>query len=219
MKRNSSRYRTATGVEGETEPGSRGRVLRKLLGITGKRDMDRAEADALLRSQSSFFQRITPATRFTASLICDMHRAWLGDIYEWAGRYRTVELEKGGFRWPPAFRVPTNMATFENGLLSKNTPCRPTALEGVARTIAEVDAELLLIHPFRDGNGRLARWLAGLMALQAGLPMPSYRFEGRGSRREIERYVKAVRKGYLLEFGLLTGFFREAIERRLEEPV
>jgi len=34
-----------------------------------------------------------------------MHYDWLGDIYEWAGRYRTVELAKDSFRWPPAYRV------------------------------------------------------------------------------------------------------------------
>ena len=35
-------------------------------------------------------------------------------------------------------------------------------------SIAMVHTELLLIHPFRDGNGRLARWLADIMAAQAG---------------------------------------------------
>jgi len=28
--------------------------------------------------------------------------------------------------------------------------------------------ELILIHPFREGNGRIARFLSVLMALQAG---------------------------------------------------
>lgn len=32
-----------------------------------------------------------------AALLRQMHRDWLGDIYEWAGKYRTVELEKEGF--------------------------------------------------------------------------------------------------------------------------
>lgn len=40
----------------------------------------------------------------------------------------------------------------------------------VADALAEVHAELILVHPFRDGNGRLARLLALLMALQADLP-------------------------------------------------
>lgn len=217
MKENTGRYRTATGIEGQSEPGSRGRVLRNLLGIQRKRDMDLAEFEALVRTQTLYLRQFTPETRLTAAAICDMHRAWLGSIYEWAGRYRTVELEKGGFRWPPAFRVPENMAVFEKGLLRKYTPCRPATLAEVARRIAEVHAELLMIHPFRDGNGRLARWLADIMAFQAGFPAPAYRFQGRGGRREGERYLAAVKKGYRLEFDDLTAFFREAIERRTRE--
>src|SRR5438046_2818545 len=110
-----------------------------------------------------------------------MHRAWLGDLYKWAGRYRTLELRKGDMVWPPAHRVPDNMAAFETTLLAQHTPCRPAPLGETSRRIAEVHAELLLNHPFREGNGRLARWLAGIMAVQAGYPTPRYGFEGRGA--------------------------------------
>ena len=40
----------------------------------------------------------------------------------------------------------------------------------MALTLAVVHAELILVHPFREGDGRLARLLALLMALQASLP-------------------------------------------------
>lgn len=45
------RYRTPHGPEAETEPGSRGRVLCNRLGIRLKREMDRAEYEALLAAQ------------------------------------------------------------------------------------------------------------------------------------------------------------------------
>ena len=49
--------------------------------------------------------------------------------------------------------------------------------------------ELILIHPFRDGNGRWARLVATLMALQAGLPPLD--FSGvKGKERQ--RYFHAV---------------------------
>jgi len=41
----------------------------------------------------------------------------------------------------------------------------------VAAALAEVHVEIVLIHPFREGNGRVSRLLATLMALQAGLPL------------------------------------------------
>lgn len=107
------------------------------------------------------------------------------------------------------------MKAFEKGLLSKHTPCRRGTPEEVARRVAEVHAELLLIHPFREGNGRLARWLVDLMVLQAGLPTPDYGFTGRGGRARQSKYLDAVKAGYLQNYEALADFFLEAIERRL----
>ncbi len=212
-----ARYRTPSGPEADFEPGSQGRVLRNRLGIIRRRAMDRAEYDALLRAQTAFLDRIGAETRFTVSLICEMHKEWLGAIYEWAGRFRTVDVSKGGFRWPPAHRVARNMANLEVTYLRRLTPCRPATLQDVAHAIATVHAELLLIHPFRDGNGRLARWLADLMAAQAGLPVPAYGLTGPGSAKRRSVYLEAVRRGYVGEVQALTGFFAAAIERRLRE--
>src|SRR4051794_35678586 len=103
------RYQVAMGVEGEYEPGSRGRVLRNLLGISRKREMDQLELETLLRVQDHYVDLVHLETRFTADFIRKMHRDWLGKIYPWAGNYRTVEVAKGGFTWPPAFRVADNM--------------------------------------------------------------------------------------------------------------
>jgi cell filamentation protein len=171
-KKKISRYNTPKGPETEFQPGSRRQVLRNLLGITSKREMDKAEYQALLRVQEAYLKKIDADKRFTATLICRMHRDWLGKIYPWAGHYRTVELQKGAFRWPPAFRVAENMATLERDLLARQTPCRPGPLPEVARRIAEVHAELLLIHPFREGNGRLAALAGGTDELTGRLPPP-----------------------------------------------
>lgn len=124
-------------------------------------------------------------------------------------------MSKGGFQWPSAFRVAPNMTSFETGVLRKHTPCRPEKLTAVAEHIAEVHAEFLLIHPFRDGNGRMARWMADLMAIQADYPMPQYRFSGRRGKIERQRYLAAVQRGYFQDYSPLTAFFREAIAARL----
>ena len=152
-------------------------------------------------------------TTITAVLIYNMHRDWLGDLYEWAGRFRTVDVAKAGFFWPPAFRVEQNMQAIESEVLLRKTPCRPGSLNRVATDMAEVHAELLLVHPFREGNGRLARWVADIMALQAGFPLPAYRFAGRGSTAEKGRYLDAVKRGYVKDYRPLAGFFADAIER------
>ena len=105
------------------------------------------------------------------------------------------------------------MTDFENGMLASKTPCLPGKENRVFLDVAEVHAELLLIHPFREGNGRLARWLSELMILQAGLPLPIYQFTGRGSVKERERYLNAVKAGYIGDYQPLVDFFTEAVER------
>lgn len=209
-----SRYRVPQGPQAETQPGSHDRVLLNRLGLTSKRAIDRAEAQALVRLQEVYYARLTPKTHITAALLKQMHRDWLGEIYEWAGNYRIVELEKGGFRWPPAERVADNMRDLEHGALRRYTPCKPDSVEKVALVIAVVHAELLLIHPFRDGNGRLARWVADVMAVQAGHPAPAYGFSGRGSKRRRAEYLAAVKRGYMQDYAPLARFFKDAILRR-----
>ena len=132
----SLRYCTPTGAEGEYEPDSRGRVLKNLKEIIRKRDMDREEFEALVHVQEAYLEKIEPDTQFTAALICQMHRDWLGDLYEWAGQYRTVDLAKAGFTWPPAYLVEKNMTEFEQTLLKDKTPCRSGPLERVCADMA-----------------------------------------------------------------------------------
>jgi cell filamentation protein len=88
----------------------------------------------------------------------------------------------------------------------------------VAASIARVHGDLLLIHPFREGNGRVAHWLADLMAQQAGLPAPEWRLSGRrGGRNAGERYLECVRSAYVEDYRPLADFVAEAIETALAE--
>ena len=71
---------------------------------------------------------------------------------------------------------------------------------------------MVLIHPFRDGNGRCARLLATLMALQAGLPPLDFgNLEGRGKAK----YFDAIQAALGRDYGPLTSLLRETIERSL----
>jgi cell filamentation protein len=209
------RYATATGIEAEYEPGSRRRVLRNLPGIRSPRQMDQAEYTALVAAQQAYLGKITADTAFSVDLICRMHQDWLSSLYAWAGRFRTVELSKAGFQWPPAHLVAANMQTIERETLRHLTPCRPAPHDAVALALAQVQADLLFVHPFREGNGRLARWLCDLMAMQAGLPPVDYGFVERGATQRRDRYLLAVRAGYRRDYAPLGDFLREGIDRAL----
>jgi cell filamentation protein len=180
----------ATGAEAEFEPGSRGRVLRNLLGIRSVREMQRAESEELLSTTRKAIEETGADQRFTADHIRHLHGVWLEKIYPWAGQYRSVNISKGDFPFAAASQIPRLMEKLEGEQLREYTPCRvgPCGDE-VQLGLAAVHVELVLIHPFRDGNGRWARLVATLMALQAGLPPLD--FSG-VKGRERQRYFGAV---------------------------
>ena len=207
----SGRY-AATGSEAEFEPGSRGRVLRNRLGITSVRAIQREESEALLATTQHLIDEVTVDHRFTAGDVCSMHRQWLGSIYEWAGKYRSVNIAKGEFMFAAAEQVPRLMQQFERGPLRLYTPCKMTSTEEQAAALAIVHAEFILIHPFREGNGRCGRLVAMLMALQAGLP--ALDFGGiRGAKKRA--YIAAVHAAMDRDYEPMTAVFRAVIARTL----
>ena len=148
MIRETGRY-AAHGPEAEFELGSRGRVLRNLVGIRSVREMAERESTALLSTTQRLIDETHLDQRFTADDICRMHRLWLGEIYAWAGRYRSVNITKSEFTFAAAGQVPRLMHELETGPLREFTPCRSGENEEHALAMATVHAELILIHPSR----------------------------------------------------------------------
>jgi cell filamentation protein len=204
------RYDVSGLPEAQFEPGSNGLVLKNLLGITSKHVMDEAEARALEQAMDALVRTYGETHRFTATDLCDWHRAWLGEIYEWAGHYRRVNVSKDGFPFAVAAQVPVLMDQFERDVLRRCTPCTFAGRAEVVHVLAETHVELVLIHPFRDGNGRLARVLSSLMALQAGLPLLDFSLmAGTGKTA----YIAAIQAGLDKRYVPMESLFGEVIEQ------
>jgi cell filamentation protein len=206
------RYDVSGLPEAQFEPGSNEQVLKNRLGIVSTQDMDDSETKALVQAMDTLIRKYDQAHRFTASDICECHRIWLGDIYEWAGHYRQVNVSKDDFPFAAAMYIPVLMEQFEQGVLRRCTPCNFEDRAEVIRGLAETHVELVLIHPFRDGNGRLARVLSTLMALQAGLPLLDFSMIAGDKKRE---YFAAVQAGLDKNYRPMEGLFAEIIERSL----
>jgi len=206
------RYDASGLPEAQFEPGSNGQVLKNRLGITSKQDMDDTEARALEKTIDALVRTYGEAHRFTAADLCEWHRTWLGDIYEWAGRYRQVNVSKDDFPFAAAAHIPSLMDQFEQDVLWTCTPCHFAGRAAVTRALAETHVELVLIHPFRDGNGRLARVLSTLMALQAELPLLDFSVIAGEKKQE---YFAAVRAGLEKNYTPMQRLFGEIIERSL----
>ena len=87
-----------------------------------------------------------PAGKF--STLAEIHRALFGEIYDFAGKIRTVNLAKGHFRFAAALYLVEAVAQVEN--MPQNN----------FNAIVEKYVEMNVAHPFREGNGRSMRlWL------------------------------------------------------------
>lgn len=162
------RYDTGGNEEAQFEPGSNDRVLANKLGISDAAEMNDVETDLLNQLYEDILRSTEADTVMTAADVCEWHRRWLGNVYVWAGRYRTLNMGKGGFQFAASGQVPRLMDKLDEEVLSVRTPCAGMSEDQLAEAIAVVHVELILIHPFREGNGRLSRLLASVMATQAG---------------------------------------------------
>ena len=104
------------------------------------------------------------------------------------------------------------MRELEQYTLAKNTPCGGSSLFAVAEKIAIVHVELLLIHPYREGNGRTARLLATLLAYQAGLPGIDFGFIGSRGKQFVA-YVGAIQAGLDRDYRQMRDIVLKALRR------
>lgn len=204
------RYDVSGLPEAQFEPGSNELVLKNRLGLRSKQAMDDAEARALEQAMDILVRTYDETHRFTAKDLCDCHRTWLGDIYEWAGHYRHVNVSKDGFPFAAAAQVPVLMDQFERDVLRRCTPCAFVDRPAVVRALAETHVELVLIHPFRDGNGRVARVLSSLMALQAGLPLLDFTAIAEKNKNA---YFAAIQAGLDKHYAPMESLLGEIIEQ------
>lgn len=85
-----------------------------------------------------------------------LHRQLFQDVYEWAGRYRTVDISKMGSTFARAHFVDASMRQ-EFSQLSDPEQLQRMDRNAFADTMARHLSELNAIHPFREGNGRVMR--------------------------------------------------------------
>ena len=80
--------------------------------------------------------------------LCEIHKYLFDDIYDFAGKIRTVNLSKGNFRFAPLMYLETAI---------KNVDKMP---QNTFDEIVEKYVEMNIAHPFMEGNGRATRiWL------------------------------------------------------------
>jgi cell filamentation protein len=207
------RYDTTGASEGQCEPGSNDSVLCNKVGITDPDLMDDTEFALLSDFQNALLCDVEIDQRITAEDLRAWHRRWLGPVYEWAGEFRNVNMAKGEFLFAAAHLVPRLMTDFERQYLSRYTPCNGMDPDALIEALAVCHIELIIIHPFREGNGRLARILATVMALQANMPPLDFGL----LEEEKARYIGAIHAGHAGDDAPMKRIFSEVLRRTLAQ--
>jgi cell filamentation protein len=109
--------------------------------------------------------------------------------------------------FPSAHLLPDLLEAFQREQLNRRTPFDPQSIDELVEALAEMHVEFVLIHPFREGNGRIARLLADVMASQAGIGPLDY------SAWDLQReqYFGAIRAGGVLDNAPMEQLLRQVL--------
>ena len=125
-------------------------ALENKSGITNSPELAEAEEKiskkkAVELFDSGMLDKLEPGTFETLQTI---HKYLFGDIYDFAGKMRDVNISKGNFRFAPIMYLKAALENI-NKMPQSNFD-----------EIVEKYVEMNIAHPFREGNGRSTRiWL------------------------------------------------------------
>ena len=125
-------------------------ALENKLGLTNSASLAREEGRISKKKAIELFENgildNLPAGKF--STLQTIHKYLFGDIYDFAGELRTVNISKGNFRFAPLMYLESALENIDKMPQSNFDE------------IVEKYVEMNIAHPFREGNGRSARiWL------------------------------------------------------------
>lgn len=132
-------------------------VLKNLLGITNEKELDLAEAELSRANMMLLYEN--GFSDFSSGGFCFIHKFLFGDVYEWAGQYRKINIQKreellaGRSVW---YSNVTEIGTDLGRVFAeiKKIDWASLTREDFAKKIARLFPKLWQVHPFREGNTR-----------------------------------------------------------------
>ena len=125
-------------------------VLANKLNIHNQLELNNAEEKISKQNAKKFFEsgEINRIEIGTFKGLSQIHSYLFGDIYDFAGKLRDVNIAKGNFRFASLMYLPQSL---------ENIDAMP---QNNFEQIIEKYVEMNIAHPFREGNGRATRiWL------------------------------------------------------------
>ena len=134
-------------------------ALENKLGLTSSADLAREEERISKKKAVDLFEKGVlynlPAGKF--STLQATHKYLFEDIYDFAGKLRTVNIAMGNFRFAPLMYLEAALANIDK------------MPQSTFDEIVEKYVEMNIGHPFREGNGRSTRiWLDHILKNEIG---------------------------------------------------
>ena len=141
-------------------------VLINKLGIQDQSELNSVERQFVLLKSSQAEQE-TIFKNIDFNFYKELHKQLFGDLYEWAGTVRSMNISKKG----------TVFCNFEDieriGTLKFQRLAEQNYLKGLTKSrfideLTEFYHDMNMLHPFREGNGRTLRLFITLLVRNAG---------------------------------------------------
>jgi Fic family protein len=180
-------------------------VIREGMTISGKSLNEHLEAKNHPKA-IEYIENLTECDHLTEDDILKVHEMIFSGILENAGNYRNAQvyIEGSDYIPPPAFEVTVLMKELLEWLEKNPQELRPIEITGVFHY------KLVSIHPFDDGNGRIARLLMNLLLIRHGYPLTVIRNIDR------RRYYDTLRKADRGELKPFVNFVARCVEQSLD---
>lgn len=147
-----------------------------LLGLTDKNLINEYEAKGIASAELHVFQ-LENETILSTGLILDIHKIAFGQLYDWAGKWRTTQVLVGQLTPPEPNRIVQLMYQFIDNLNYKSSIA--VTNQDHIDCLVYAHYEFVKIHPFNNGNGRTGRLVMNIVALKFGYkPLELYHREG-----------------------------------------
>lgn len=186
--------------DGHTVLSERERGGLKLSHIANMKELDAAE-QLNIGKGLIWLQGINEDNYISEAFFLKVHRKLFGEVWKWAGQYRSSEKNIGVEAW----RVPVEMKKFFEDVTYW---LENDSFSDWAELLAHFHHRLVYIHPFPNGNGRFSRIITNYLCLKNNRAEPSWhRFEDPTSRRQ--RYIQALREADQKKYESLIEFFNE----------
>jgi cell filamentation protein len=141
-------------------------ILRNKLGLRTQKELSEAEyAHTINRSMQLSKKPIQG--NFDLKHLQAIHKHQFHDVYEWAGKLRTVNISKGNTLFARTEYLESCMKDIHRNL-EKNNFLRGMDKKEFVQKFTDVYGDINALHPFREGNGRTTRQFMAQLAEQAG---------------------------------------------------